>query len=196
MLGLGTPGKLPNYGISAAEAPTGGWRSRTASQAQNIGTQAATMGLNTMGAGGAAIGLPINYWAAILSGNPQAAMQAASPAVSSVLKQYDTARQSAAELAPRGGGQITTMTQAPYQEAGTVGGILSQAQQQAAAGMTTNAQLLGQLGTYETQLGTDAIRDTLSTILSEEEIGIKRNAGIFDQAVTMGEGLAGMFAGL
>lgn len=65
------------------------------------------------------------FLAPLVSGNRQSSLEAAAPEVNSILSQYDTAKKSLSEFAPRGGGTNSKMADLPFQESGAITNLIS-----------------------------------------------------------------------
>lgn len=77
-----------------------------------------------------------NFWRGLLSGDRNAIMRAIAPEASTVLSQYDTARKTMAELAPRGGGRAESMAEMEWQKAGDLNRLIQRARPEAARELT------------------------------------------------------------
>ena len=108
-------------------------------------TQAGKLG--RMGTG--ALGQTQNYLNSLLGGG-QPAMEAAAPEVNTILSQYDTAKKSLSEFAPRGGGTNARMADLPFQESGAITNLLAGERGQA-------AQSLASLGLGEGSLASSLL---------------------------------------
>lgn len=91
-----------------------------------------------------------NFLAPLVAGNRQSALEAAAPEVNSILSQYDTAKKSLSEFAPRGGGTNSKMADLPFQQSGAITNLLAQER-------GTAAQNLAGLGVSEGALATSLL---------------------------------------
>lgn len=96
----------------------------------------------------------LDYWSAILSGDPTATAKALAPMTDTVSKQYDAAARQTETGAPRGGGRSSALAEAPFQKAGAVGNIAAGLQPAAATSLAGTETALAQLGLGETAAGT------------------------------------------
>ena len=78
-----------------------------------------------------------NYLQSLLSGGRTEAMQAAAPEVNTILSQYDTAKKSLSQFAPRGGGTNAQLANLPFQESGAITNLLAGERSQAAQNLTS-----------------------------------------------------------
>lgn len=74
-----------------------------------------------------------DYWSTLLGGDRTAIAQAKGPEITRVSDQYDAARKSLSEFAPRGGGRIAGLSGLAGQQAGQIGNIFLNARPEAAA---------------------------------------------------------------
>lgn len=123
-----------------------------------VETQGAQQGLKSaqpaLLASRGALGTAQNFLQSLVGGGRTSAMQAAAPEVNTILSQYDTAKKSLSQFAPRGGGTNAQLANLPFQESGAVTNLLAGERSQA-------AQALGSLGLGEGQLGSSLLpRDT------------------------------------
>src|SRR5206468_86230 len=68
------------------------------------------------------------------------------------LSQFDKAKQSASQFAPRGGGRNAALQELPYREAGDITSLLQKVRPEAAKELTAISEFLSQLGLSEEQL--------------------------------------------
>lgn len=87
----------------------------------------------------------VDFWTKILSGDKNAISEAIAPAAEQLHQSYDTARQTAATLAPRGGGTTQANAQLPFQEAGQLTSLVSQLKPAAASALPGIANAQGGL---------------------------------------------------
>ena len=140
------------------------------------------------GAGEGATGTAQNYFTSLL-GNRSQALDAASPEVSTVMDQFDSAHKAAAEFNPRGGGRATLNAQKPYQMAGVVGKLLS-------ASRNNAASTLGNLGINEEGLGVSATNagTTAASDLGKNELDYQKQKA--SEYGSIGSGIGGILGKL
>jgi len=137
-------------------------------------TNAATFGLNqaesTLPQATSILQQPLQFFQSLLSGNRQDIMSAIQPAVSSLTSQYETAKRTNNEFAPRGGGATAANAEAPYKEAGDISSLVFQGQQAGAAGVTQIGSLLADLGLGEMGTAGNIALGASSNLLSAQEL--------------------------
>src|SRR5262245_12360829 len=111
-------------------------------QAQALGTE----GTELTSQGQAALQPVLAHIVKLMSGDPQAISEAILPETQGVLAQYDTARRTAAEMMPRGGGQASAITAGRFEEAGQLANLRATARRSAVSD-------LAELGLKETAIG-------------------------------------------
>jgi len=133
-------------------------------------TQAANFGLNTaeqnLPSAFAALQQPLNYYGTLASGNPSAISQLLAPDVSNISSQYTQAQKATNEFAARGGGSTAANEENQFQEASQVAGLFTGARQTGVQGLTSIAQLLGQLSLGALGGGTSAATGASNTAAS------------------------------
>src|ERR1700685_12897 len=78
----------------------------------------------------------LNYYSALLSGDPTATAAAIAPTTSGIMSQYDTAYKNLTDNAPQGGQRSGNIANLQGQEAGSVGQVIQQVQPAAASALT------------------------------------------------------------
>ena len=106
-----------------------------------------------------ALGPAQKYFADLLSGNPADVMSATAPERRRVIDQYDTARRSAGQFTPRGGGQASSQQEARSREAGDLATLGADARRGAAGAAS-------QLGLSELNAGVSAEEQATSQLAS------------------------------
>jgi hypothetical protein len=103
------------------------------------------------------LGQPLDYWQKqLVPPTKQRLTEEAAPAIASVVGQYSTGKKALAQQ-PRGGGTSAVSAELPFQEAGTITGLIEQRlsqytdvlQPQAANAITSIAETLSALGLSE-----------------------------------------------
>lgn len=102
-------------------------------QIQGMAQQTNQQGAQMLAQGQTALGPALDYYKSLLSGNPADVMAATAPDRRRVIDQYDTARRSAGQFTPRGGGQASAQQVSRSMEAGDLATLGAQARSQAAA---------------------------------------------------------------
>jgi hypothetical protein len=121
--------------------------------AKDLGTQ----GKQLTDTGQAALAPVLKYFSALLSGNPADIMAATAPDRARVIDQYDAARKTAAQFAPRGGGQASGNLSLKAREA-------SDLAMQPAAARANAANAMGAIGQNLTQAGMTAEEQAINQL--------------------------------
>lgn len=130
-----------------------------------------------------------NFFKTILGGSQEATQKLLAPRTNTILSQYDNAAKTAANIAPRGGGKVSTLAQGQTDKAGAYGSLLGQALPGAAEGLAGVGKT--QAGVGSNLLGeTDQLENPL---LRQQDQASARAAGNF---AGLGQGLGKWLAGL
>ena len=172
------------------------YESNAMSQLAGISNLTGPYGQQFLSHATAAYGPAQDYWTRILHGDRGAVTQALAPEIESLVGQTNAVRQMQGELQPRGGPGAAYLSQLPYQTAGQIGGLISQARGGAATGL---AQLGGEqgrlgLGALSTQQG--AASGILNTVLQQKAFDLYRRQQQFDLARQIGKGIYGLLGGI
>jgi hypothetical protein len=150
-------------GVLLARDPTD--QSQITNSANSAAGSLINQGNALTGAGAAGLAPLMQRLMKLLSGNSNAVDEATKPQVTSVLRQYDTARRNSAQFAPRGGGSTSANLQSRTQEASDISNVKSQAVTDAGTqlqGLVT--QLLG-IGGQEQAAGSNDLVSLVQTAL-------------------------------
>jgi hypothetical protein len=90
-----------------------------------------------------------NYYTTLMSGDRSAVSEALAPQINATNRAYDNANRTAAEFAPRGGGQASGIEALQTKQAGDVGSLFNTARSTGAAGLSSIAPLYGSLSSSE-----------------------------------------------
>lgn len=189
---------LAGLGIGAAGALAGGTNPLTGlspgvSQASksilgNIPTQI-TNGNAATGAGLGNLNTSANFFKTILGGSLEATQKLLAPQTNTILKQYDNAAKTAANLAPRGGGKVSTLVGDQSAKAGAYGGALGGVLPGAAEGLAGVGKNQAGVGTTLT----GQANEDLGPIMKQQDQAAATNAGNFG---ALGGGLGKWLAGM
>lgn len=124
-------------------------------------------GANLVGTGGEALSPVLNYFKALVSGDPTAVLQAAGPERARVMDQYDTARRSNAEFSPRGGGQASASMQSRMAEARDLASTTNAIRSNAATQLSGIGQTAISQGLTAESAATQALAQVLGPLLSQ-----------------------------
>lgn len=140
----------------------------------------------------AALDQPLNFFQALLSGDRNAILNAISPEVDTLTSQYQTGRKTAEQFAPRGGGRAAALEELPTRQAGDINKLVQGARLTGASGVTSIAQLLGNLGLGEIGVAGPAASSAFTNIETSKE-NLQQQAGNMGAAVG---GLIALLAGV
>ncbi len=107
---------------------------------------ASNTGMGFLGDSSKSFQAPTSYYSSILSGNPADVAGALSPQINQLQGAYQQNKQQVDQFAPMGGGRAALSAQLPYQKAGAITNLISQARQNAAQGLTNIAGTQGGIG--------------------------------------------------
>lgn len=138
-----------------------------------VGGQGASM----TGFGNALLQSPVNFYSALLSGDPTRITQALAPTAAAVGQQFIAPTEEAMQTMPRGGYASSTIAELPFTEASKVGNAALGLQPAAAEALTG-------LGTQEQQLGMAGLQQIIQAAL--QKMGVT-------QSVTQGLSNVGNF---
>jgi hypothetical protein len=147
--------------------------------------------LTSLGTGGSSVGTgqaqqaqgvsalqpSLNYYSALLSGDPTATAAAIAPTTSGIMSQYDTAYKNLTDNAPQGGQRSGNIANLQGQEAGSVGSVIQNVQPQAAQALGGLGLGLAGAGTAEQGTGQSALAQSLASLLGMrgQDIGYSEN---------------------
>jgi len=161
--------------------------SRAIGDLQNSSTRLQGTAKETGAQGSTLLNPAIDYLKAIVGGDRQAIMAATMPERRRVIDQYDAAKKSIAEFAPRGGGTAGAVATLNANQAGDLAQVGAQAR-------TQGVNTAGQLGASLKSLGVGAeglASQNLNTIL---QTYIQKGQQQGQSAASLGEGLASLVA--
>lgn len=117
------------------------------------GMQGAETGFGTMGTALETLNDPLNYWKAIMSGDPTATAAALGPTGTNLSQIFSGATNQASQGMPQGGYRAATLAGLPQQQAAQIGNALLQLQPTAATNLADISSRQGQIGSAQGQLG-------------------------------------------
>lgn len=129
------------------------------------------------------------YFAQLLSGNPADVMSATAPERRRVIDQYDTARRSAAQFTPRGGGQASTQQESRSREAGDLATLGADARRGAAGAAASIGLSETQAGLSAQERSTQQLAQMLEPLFKQQQ----QNQNSFLSTITGVAQLAAMF---
>lgn len=160
-----------------AAQPTDPYTSLLSQQA--AGAQA--QGEASSASGTDALAPVMKYLQSILGGDPSALMAATQPERGRVIDQYDTARKSAAEFGPRGGGTTGALAKSRFDQASSLADITSGARRDAVATEGELGLQLKQLGLSAEQLASSDLSTVINAALNKQYLDVQKrgqNAGL------------------
>jgi hypothetical protein len=146
------------------------------------GNAATDQGLGNLGAAG-------NFFKTILGGSLEATQKLLAPQTNTILKQYDNAAKTAANLGPRGGGKVSTLVGNESAKTGAYGSALGGVLPGAAEGLAGVGKNQAGIGTNLT----GQANETLGPIMRQQDQAAATNAQNFGG---LGSGLGKWLAGL
>ena len=156
-----------------------------------------TTGSKTIGAGVSLLGQPLDYWQKLLQKPTKASLtEQEGPAISSVVGRYSTGKKALAS-APRGGGTSATAAELPFQEAGSITGLLQDQlsktlnvlQPEAASAISSIASTLSGLGLEELGISSQDLQALMQYNLTHRA----QNMGALE---SLGSGIGSIIGGL
>lgn len=136
-------------------------------------------GNSLTGEGQSALDPVLKYFKALASGDPSQALAATTPQRGRVIDQYDTARRSAANFTPRGGGQASTQQESRTKEASDLANVTSSATTDATKSLAALGGTLTQQGISEQEASVNALVSTLQPLLQQQQQQGADTASIF-----------------
>jgi hypothetical protein len=143
-----------------------------------------------------AFGPAQDYWSRILRGDRSSVMGALAPEIESLTGQTQAVRQMQGELQPRGGPGAAYLSQLPYDVAGKIGGMISQARSGAAAGLAQLGGAQGQLGLGALGQQQGAAGGILDAVLKQKDQDLYRRQMEFNIARQIGQSIYGLLGGM
>src|SRR5438876_519214 len=195
-LGTGLLGSKLGGGVGGANPQLNPYESGAMANLQSLMGQLGQYGPQFMSRAEQAYGPAQSYWSRLLAGNRPAVMGALGPEIEALTGQQQQVRQIQGELQPRGGPGAAFMAQLPYQTAGQIGALMSQARGGAATSLGQLAGTAGQLGLGAFREQQGAASGILDTVLRQKCLDLYRRQQEFDRARSIGKGIYGLLGGL
>ncbi len=130
----------------------------------NQGANTTAQGADVVGQAGKTLQPTIDYWSALLSGDPTKMTQAVAPTATAIGNQYDAAQRGVQTGSARGGFSAGMAANLPFQKAGQVGNLFSQLQPLAAQNLQgaagTQAGIGSALGGVGTQIAQQGLGES------------------------------------
>ena len=161
------PGQPNAKGKGHPEDPFTALLQNQASGANKTGLQYGSMGTE-------ALGPAMEYLKQILGANPQGVMEATRADRGRVIDQYDTARKSAEQFAPRGGGTTSALASSRFQQAESLADITSTARRSAVATSGELGTSLAGLGLTAQDLASRDIGTIINSVLAREGLNVQQ----------------------
>lgn len=117
------------------------------------------------GQGVSALQPSLNYYSALLSGDPTATAAAIAPTTSGIMSQYDTAYKNISQNSPQGGQRSGNIADLQTKEAGSVGSVVENVQPAAAQALGGLGLGLAGAGTAEQGVGQSGLSQSLAALL-------------------------------
>lgn len=141
------------------------------------------------GMGNEALQPLLQYFQALVGGDPNALMAATQPERARVIDQYDTARKSIGEFGGRGGGANRAMADSQFSQANTLSNITAFARRDAAGQLGSVSTTLQGLGLSADQLASHDLNTIINTLLNKEGIDTQRRGQNAALAGGLAEGM-------
>jgi hypothetical protein len=143
-------------------------------------TNSAIFGLNqaksTIPTATNALTTDLSFFEALLSGDRSTIMSVLSPEISTLTSQYETGRETSESFAPRGGGRGAALEELPFTESNQIEQLVQGARATGAAGVSSIAQLLGELGLGELSAGNTAASSAVGEQQTAQQISAQTGA--------------------
>ena len=162
--------KLAGGGKKTPATPTDPYTDllqKQATGAEAQGEQSSAMGTD-------ALAPVMKYLQSILGGDPQALMAATQPERGRVIDQYDTARRSAAEFGPRGGGTTSALAKSRFDQAASLADITSTARREAVATEGELGVQLKSLGLSAEGLASTDLNSIINAVLNKQYLDVQK----------------------
>lgn len=183
-----SPGVDPK---ETARTENWGWPD-TLRNISQLGTFGFEKGSRAIGRSEQALDPLLGFYRTILGGDRQAIMQLMAPEVSTIVSQYDTARRTAAEFAPRGGGRTQALSELPFRQAGDINRLFQETRKGALGGLERVGGAYGELGVRELGLSAGAYQSLIEDVLQKYAIDKKAKT---EMGTGLGKLLAMLIAG-
>lgn len=156
---------------------------------QDKSADAGTQGKQLSGMGADALAPVLDYFKKVLGNDPSAIMQATQPQRGRVIDQYDTARKSIANFAPRGGGSSEAYAGSYVSEGQDLSALTSQARTEATGQAAQLGTALEGLGLSAQQLQSADLNTIIQAILSKQGLDLIKSGQNKQMAAGLAEGL-------
>ncbi len=137
----------------------------------------------------------LNYYSALLSGDPTATAAAIAPTTSGIMSQYDTAYKNLTDNAPQGGQRSGNIANLQGQEASSVGSVIQNVQPAAAQALGGLGLGLAGAGTAEQNTGQSALAQSLASLLGMRGQDIGYSESQQQQNTALGQILGSLIGG-
>ena len=178
----------------------GGWMGFQGPQADLVaksattGDKLTTQGTGLLNSSISAMDKSTDFFSKLLGGDSDALMRTVQPQVDTILHQYDTAKRSAAEFAPRGGGRNAAMQDADFAEAGDISKLIGGAAPMAADKLRDIAAQFGYIGLGASGQGENATQDAMKNIFQQQGLYLQSQGQGFNQSMQIGQGIGSLAA--
>jgi hypothetical protein len=154
---------------------------------------AGTTGARQQGLGGDALSQMLQQFTKMSQGS-SGQLMASLPEAQTVMSQYDAARNSLANLAPRGGMRASQGANLKFGELGQLGGLVQGARQGAAGAAEQTAGALTEAGTGEQAIAENYVKSVMESQLERRKQNKDTIGSQFTGALGkgLGEGIAGL----
>jgi hypothetical protein len=163
----------------------------------SLGTGGSSVGTGQaqQGQGVSALQPSLNYYSALLSGDPTATAAAIAPTTSGIMSQYDTAYKNLTDNTARGGQRSGNIANNATSEAGAVSSVIQNVQPAAAAAEGQLGLGLASAGTAEQSTGQSALSQSLASLLGMRGQDIGYSESQQQQNTALGQILGALLGG-
>ena len=183
-------GSAKTAGDSSTDQPIFNLLSSLGTGGSSVGT-----GQAQQGQGVSALQPSLNYYSALLSGDPTATAAAIAPTTSGIMSQYDTAYKNLTDNAPQGGQRSGNIANLQGQEAGSVGSVIQNVQPAAATSLANLGLGEASAGTAEQGTGQSALSQSLLSLLGMRGQDISYSESQQQQNTALGQILGALVGG-
>jgi len=134
----------------------------------------------------------LDYFKKLLGNDPSAIMEATKPERGRVMDQYDAARNSIANFAPRGGGSNAAVAGTYQQEAQSLGDITSTARREASAQAGQLGATMTGLGLTADQLASADLNTVINAALARKGLDVQQRGQNMAALGDLGQGLGSL----
>lgn len=160
----------------------GGGQTKQQRELTGVETDIAKYGLSqaksTIPAATSGLESSLNFFQTLLSGDRNAIAALESPDIINTQQQYESARKTADEFSPRGGGATAASEESRFSEASDIAKLFTSARSKGAEGVATISSMLANLGLGELGASSSAANAGFQNIETSKENQQQQQAGL------------------